>query len=408
MQLRTPSYVDVLRTPHATRTFGAALVGRLCYGITPLSLMLALTGSGRSYAVAGGAEALFAAGATLLAPLRARLIDRHGLRRALLPMALVFALLLAMLGATTWWHGVSVALIIGVAGAAGSCAPPLGPTMRALWNELIPESPDLLRRAFSLDTVAEEVLFLAGPLLAGLVATVAVPSAGLLLSATLVACGTTALVTSPVVRSATHNAKERGEAGRVGRAIVQPVLAALGIGLCLGTVSLLMVAFARFHHQGAAVAWCSAALSAGSALGGLAYGAVNWKLSSRKQLPILVAGPAIGIGLAGLSPNLVVLALMALCTGVCISPGLSAAYLVANQSAAPQARVRAGTWVNTAVNAGNTTGAATIGFAISNLPLHTSFALAAAPALVLAGAAFLFVRGKEKTIVQEDSSVARA
>jgi hypothetical protein len=86
-----------------------------------------------------------------------------------------------------------------------------------------------------------------------------------------------------------------------------------------------MVAFARFHHRGAAVAWCSATLSAGSALGGLAYGAVDWKLPPRKQLPILVAVPAVGIAVAGgLSPNLVVLALMALAPESVYLPGCRA------------------------------------------------------------------------------------
>ena len=48
---RTRSYRAVLRTPHACRVFGAALLGRSAYGIAPLSLVLALTGATGSYAV---------------------------------------------------------------------------------------------------------------------------------------------------------------------------------------------------------------------------------------------------------------------------------------------------------------------------------------------------------------------
>lgn len=295
MPLRAHSAIVILRFPHAARTFAAALTGRLCYGVIPLSLMLAITGSGRSYAVAGTAEALLAAAATVLAPLRARLIDRHGPRRALLPMALIFAALLAVLTALTWRHGVPSPLIIAAAGAAGSCAPPLGPTMRALWNDLVPDSPDLLRGAFTLDSVTEEILFLIGPLIAGLVAAVGVPSAGLLVSATLVAGGTIALVTSPAVRATTSRPAKAVSAGKLGRGLVQPVLGSLGTGLCLGSVGLLMVAFARAHHDAAAAAWCSAAMSGGSALGGLAYASVRWKLTPRQQLPVLVAVPAIAL-----------------------------------------------------------------------------------------------------------------
>ncbi|MCW2944386.1 MAG: hypothetical protein JWR24_1103, partial [Actinoallomurus sp.] len=131
---RIPSYAAVLRTPRACRVFGAALLGRLSYGILPLSLVLALTGATRSYAV-----------------------------------------------------------------AAGVCVPPLGPVMRTLWSELLSD-PALLRRGYSLDTVAEELLFVAGPLLAGLVANFATPSAGVALSAGLVLAGTLALVSSAPVQ----------------------------------------------------------------------------------------------------------------------------------------------------------------------------------------------------------------
>ena len=56
------SYRAVLRTPHALRTFVAALVGRLSYGIVFVSLTVALTGATGSYSPAGGAIALFGLG----------------------------------------------------------------------------------------------------------------------------------------------------------------------------------------------------------------------------------------------------------------------------------------------------------------------------------------------------------
>ncbi|GAB2862507.1 hypothetical protein GCM10027176_75510 [Actinoallomurus bryophytorum] len=46
-----------------------------------------------------------------------------------------------------------------------------------------------------------------------------------------------------------------------------------------------------------------AALSAGSALGGLVYGALPGRISGRARLPVLVTVPALGLPLAGLSPN---------------------------------------------------------------------------------------------------------
>lgn len=65
---RAPSYATVLRTPHAARTFAAALLGRLSYGVVPLSLLLAVKDATDSYSVAGGAMALFGAASVCLSP----------------------------------------------------------------------------------------------------------------------------------------------------------------------------------------------------------------------------------------------------------------------------------------------------------------------------------------------------
>ncbi|MFB9834794.1 hypothetical protein [Actinoallomurus acaciae] len=102
MSSSAPSYRAVLHTPHVRRVFGAALLGRSSYGIVPLALVLALTGATRSYAVAGGVMALFALTVSVLAPVRAGLIDRYGPRRALPPMAVAYALVLTALAAATW------------------------------------------------------------------------------------------------------------------------------------------------------------------------------------------------------------------------------------------------------------------------------------------------------------------
>ena len=84
-------YRAVLRTPHACGAFATSLVGRLCYGIVGLSLILTLTAGGRGYGLAGLVMALFGLAVVLVSPFRAWMVDRHGPRRALPPMAAGFA-----------------------------------------------------------------------------------------------------------------------------------------------------------------------------------------------------------------------------------------------------------------------------------------------------------------------------
>ena len=381
-----PSYAAVLRMPHATRTFTAALVGRLSYGMVSLAVLLAVSRATGSYAAAGAVMALFGAASVFLSPLRAALVDRHGPRRALLPMAALYAGLLGTLAAATWRPGAPAAVLGTVAVAAGACTPPLGPTMRAVWGELVTDRR-LLQRAYSLDGVAEELLFVSGPLLVGVLVGFAPPAAGVAVSALLVGIGTLAFVTSPAVKSVAVRASRVRARMRIERGLVRPVVVAAGVGLSLGAVDLLVLAFAEQRgHGDDTVAWIFAALSAGSAVGGLLYGAVEWRTGTRVRLPALTAGLGLALAVAGLAPGLATLTGAVVCAGFFVAPALTTAYLVADESAAPGARVQAGAWVNTAVNAGISTGAAAAGLLVGRLPVEAGFALAGGAALLAAAA----------------------
>ncbi|KAB2974827.1 MFS transporter [Streptomyces sp. SS1-1] len=389
------SYAHVLRLPHARTTFAAALLGRLSYGIVPLSLMLAVTRTSGSYTVAGAVMALFSATSVFLSPARAALIDRHGPRRALVPMTAAYAGLLGLLTAVVRQPGAASPLVLGaVAAAAGACTPPLGPAMRAVWGGIAPD-PDLLRRAYSLDAVAEELLFVSGPLLVGALVAVAPPAAGIAAGAVLIAAGAAGFVMSPVVRSVrperVGSTARDGARGGVLAAIRQPVLAALGVGLALGAADLLVVAFAEEHGPGGAgAAWPLAALSAGSAVGGLLHGAVSWRKPAGVRLPPLTAGLGLAVLLAGLATGLGTLTAVMAAAGFFVSPALTTAYLLADESAPSGARVRAGAWVNTAVNAGSTAGTAAAGVLAGLLPTGWCLAATGAATLLVAGTA---VRG---------------
>ncbi|MEV5757485.1 MFS transporter [Streptomyces tendae] len=389
--LPRPSYAAVLRVPHARRTFSAALVGRLSYGTVSLALMLSLTRSTGSYAVAGLVMALFGATSVFLSPYRASLVDRHGPRRALLPMALLYAALLCVLAAVCRRPGTSEAVLAVTAGLAGACTPPLGPTMRAVWAELLPDRL-LLQRAYSVDGVAEELLFVSGPLLVGGIVAVASPVVGVVLSAVLVAVGTLAFVTSPATAALrpAGRAKSDGPApGRggpgQGRALLQPVVVAAAVGVSVSAVDLLVVAFAGERGLGdGTVAWVLAALSVGSAVGGLVNGAVAWSSPTRARLPFFAAGVGLCLAAAGLAPGLGTLVLAVMCAGLFVAPALTTAYLIADESVAPGFRVRAGAWCNTAVNAGMSAGAAVVGLLVERLPLPVCFAAAGAVAAAAA------------------------
>ncbi|MEU0008808.1 MFS transporter [Streptomyces sp. NPDC006314] len=380
-----PSYAAVLRVPYARRTFASALTARLSYGTVPLAVLLSVTRSTGSYAVSGAVMSLFGATTVFLMPFRASLIDRYGARRALLPMATLYGGLLCALAALSWRPGVPAPLIAVAAGLAGACAPPLGPTMRALWSELVHDRR-LLQRAYSLDGVAEELLFVSGPALVGVLVGFTPPATGILLGALLIVAGTGVFVTSPVITGPRPRPR-REKPGGV-RGLLPPVAVAAGVGLALSGVELLVMAFATERsYDTALVPWVLGALSAGSAVGGLVNGAVDWRAPARVRLCWFAVGLGLVIAAAGLAPGLWTLTAAMACAGAFIAPALTTAYLLADETAPEDSRTQAGAWVNASVNAGSSGGALAAGLLLGRLPLPVCFALAGGAALVSALAA---------------------
>ncbi|MGW4852186.1 MFS transporter, partial [Streptomyces sp. NPDC004288] len=276
-----------------------------------------------------------------------------------------------------------------LAAAAGALPPPLGPVTRAMLSATLTDR-DLLRRAYSLDTVAEELLFVAGPLLVGLLVRFASAPAGLVLSAGLVLTGTLALVASPAVR---HGAGERGSAaeGRAagdrrasGPGLSRAVAVAAAVGMCLGAVELLVIAFADAHHRPGAVPWAMAALSAGSAVGGLVHGAVPWRVPTAVRLSVLSLCLGTVLASAGLSPHPYAMVGWVALGGLFLAPAITSAYLLADESAGEGGRTRAGAWVGTGFKAGTTVATAGAGLLVGRLPMALCFAVAALPAVLMA------------------------
>jgi MFS family permease len=376
------SYAAVFRLPYARRTFGAALVGRLGYGVVSLSLVLSLSATTGSLAAGGLLSTLFAAVSVVVSPGKAALVDRWGVRRALPALAVPFAGALFGLAACAGeFERPDVRLLAALAACAGATCPPLGPTMRAVWGALAPDEA-LLQRAFGLDTVAEELIFLSGPLIA-----VAVhPVRGLVLSGTLIAVGSLALAASPAARligpapTSVPAHRRLRLFTRRSAGVRRAACAALGVGACLGGLDLYVIAFAdRAGHPGA-VGPILALQSAGSAVGGLVYGRVSWRRPAAARLPYLLLGLAALLAANAFASALPVLAVCVTAAGTLSSPTLSTAYLAAARLAPGGAATRATTWVNSAVNAGSSAGGAGAALLLAHAPLPLCFVLTAAAA----------------------------
>ena len=374
------SYLAVLRLPHARPLLLASLVGRLSNATGPLSIVLFVQEKTGSLAQAGAASAALALASGLLAPVRGRLVDRYGQRRCLAPRALAFAAALAGLVAVAGPG--TAAVTVGLAAAAGVVAPPLSASMRVLWVSLVGQGPRL-QTAYALDAVLDELLFVAGPLLAGGLATLYRPAAGVLATAGLTVAGTLWFVASPVSRaqagSHTDGAGRVGWAGALtGPSLRTLVLSLTGVGAAIGIWEIGLVGAAREAGAPAAASLSLGAGAAAPARGGRGLGS---RPGGRPSAPRALTQRALlvlaGAAMAAAGSPLAIGALVAL-VGLVLAPLESSAYVLAAELAPAGTLTESGPWLNTAINVTGAAGLAVAGALVDRAGVAATLAVACA------------------------------
>ena len=180
MPVNLRRYLDVLRAPGVARVVVFALIGRLPFGTLPLSMVLLMRHEHYDYGQVGAVLATEALAVGVTAVFVGRLVDRIGHARVLITTGTITAVAIC-LQAAAMASGASVALSSPSAAVQGATVPPISPSMRALWRDLVPDHR--LDTAYAFDSVALELAFIVGPLLAAGLATAWTPLAGMIVSA---------------------------------------------------------------------------------------------------------------------------------------------------------------------------------------------------------------------------------
>ena len=392
-------YGELLRVPHVAALVASTLLARLPIGINALAVVLFLRHETGSFAIAGGVAGGLAAGAGLGAPVIGRLVDRLG-ARVLLPLAGIHAIVLGLLVAGGK-SGAPTAALVAAGLVAGASVPPTSSVQRTLWPLLLGDRDDLRQAAFALDSVGIEVLFITGPLLTGVIAAVASPEAALAVSAVAVLAGTIAFLAQPIVREAVRGSGEakRDLAGALRSAGVRTiVLTSIPAGIGLGMCEVALPAFSYEHGAAQRAGLLLAIWSAGSAAGGLLYGAMHRPDLQRMHIAVSLLLPLTLIPLA-VAPSLTAMALLVIPAGLFIAPLLATRNEMIGWVAPPDARTEAYTWPQTAFVGGIAVGAALAGAIVEASGPSPAFLVAAAVAAL--GAVLAIAR--RRTIAQPQS-----
>lgn len=383
--LATP-YRDLFAAPG---TVGLALAGLLARlplpmtGIGTITLIVQLRGS---YALAGAVSATFVLTYALLSPQISRRVDRHGQGRVLPLAAALSALGLLCLLASTVLHAPTWTLFASA--TLAGCMPSISAMVRARWSA-IHRGRAQLQTAYSLETVFDEVTFIAGPPLSVGLSVAVWPQAGVLAAAVLLLAGVAALV----LQRGTEPAPQPLQAGaatpmsplrRPGIALL--VLLMLAMGVIVGTVDIGSVAFAEQRGQAMAASLVLSAYAAGSCVAGLVFGAL--KLQAPLHRLLLLGALATACSTLPLlwAGNVPALAMTVLLAGVCFAPTMIVAMSLVEQRLPAACLTEGMTWLLAGLNVGVAMGAALSGQVVDAGGVRAGFVVA-----LCAGAAVLLL-----------------
>lgn len=309
------------------------LFARLPLAMLTMGTLTLVTSTSSSFATGGAAAGAVGIGSALGAPVLGSLADRRGQRPVLLLSALLnaAAVVLLILAACALERDEDFPLaLLAAAFAAGASSPQVGPLARVRWMALTatapdrPESPDRdLDTALSYESTADEVTFVLGPALVGVLASAVVPWLPLALAAAMTITLVPAFAAHPThlavpVARRPAAGRDRGPAtgGRMPWAVALPIAAMVCMGTFFGSTQAALSAFSA-GLAGAEIAgllYAVMGLSSAVAALSVAYWprraglALRWMLCAglMAALAVLLLLPA---SLAGMAVVLLVLGL---------------------------------------------------------------------------------------------------
>ncbi|MCF6525075.1 MFS transporter [Streptomyces sp. JJ36] len=286
-------YARLFAVPGATAFTVWNLVARLPMGMFGVAAVMMIAGQRGSYALAGAVTATGLAATAVVAPLTARLVDRHGQARVVVPAASLaaagsLALVLCVRQDAPAWT-------LFAAHAATATTPNTGGMARARWAHLLRDDPAARHTANSFEQAADELCFMLGPVLAALLCTALFPEAGTLTGAVLLITGTLLFAaqrrTEPPVAPRTAAGRRRSPALLPG---MPPLLVTfLATGAVFGSLEVVTLAHADGLGHTSLGGAVLALQAAGSALAGLAFGALRPRGPVRRRFAGCVAAMAV-------------------------------------------------------------------------------------------------------------------
>ena len=386
------SYRRVLAEPGTLRFSATGLVARLPMSMVSLGIVLLVSSATGSYGLAGSVSAAYLLANAVLAVVQGRLIDGLGQSRVLPVATAVFAVALALLmtAVQAGWPQWSAYVLAAVSGGA---LPSVGSCVRARWSYALTAPADV-QTAYALEAVADEAVFIVGPIIVTVLATTWHPLAGLSVA---IACGVAGTLAFTAQRSTEPPAHRHHRAAGARPGLPWPTVAPLAVvsaalGALFGSAEVTTVAFAGEHGAKAYAGGLLALWALGSMLSGIVTGAIAWRSGPTRR--VRWGAFALGLAMAPLAfiGSVPVMGLALLVAGCAIAPTLVATVSLVERTV-PAARLTEGiAIVHTGLVAGVAPGATFAGLVIDAHGASPAYLVAVGSGAVAALAAQLLPR----------------
>ena len=382
------TYRRILSVPGSLRFSASGVVARLPISMVVLGIVLLVEDASGSYGLAGAVSATYVAAGAAFAIVQGRLLDRLGQARVLVPMVSMFTAMVTLLvvSVESDWPAASTYVFAAVGGAS---LPAAGSCVRARWSHALRGRPADVQTAFALEAVANESVFMLGPILVTVLATAIDPVAGLAAAIISGLTGTLLLATQrstepPVL----PDRRTTGDRTRLPwRTLAPLVVMMFSLGALFGGAEVVTVAFSEERGSQAYAGPLLALWALGSLTAGVITGALHLRTSAADRVRLGSVGMCLAMVPLAFIDSVVLMGGALLIGGFAIAPTLIAATSLVEQSV-PASRLTEGMSVlHTGVVAGIAPGAALAGLVIDRAGASSAYfvSLAAGALAAVAG-----------------------
>ncbi|WP_420362897.1 MFS transporter [Curtobacterium aetherium] len=350
------AYGSLLKTPGVGRVIAAQLTARFPFGMLSLAYLLHVEHIFDSYGAAGLVLATTSVGQALAGPLTSRWMGRWGMRPVLILTSIVALLTMGVIAffvMPLWAY-----VVIGFVG--GLAVPPVQPAVRTIYPKMVTSKQ--LTPLFSLDASAQELIWVAGPVITTFVGTQIGTVEAIVVAMVFLLVGGAWFIASPELGRVRIPRSKRAFGVVMKRPAV--VVATLTGLLLIGACSAVEASVTSVFGEGSPNAGIVLAVFAvGSLVGGLALG---HRPISPNTLWLRMAIVFVGLALAVGNPTFWWLCIALVIAGAGIAPALAVMFGSVSATVKFSDTAEAYGWMGTGQLIGAAGGSAVAGFLIDS------------------------------------------